>query len=662
LGGDAGDPLQTLWSWRVLHDALHALQSPFTTDRVYFPHGASLVFMTFDLPTAILTLPLWHVLSPVGVWNAGVLFAFWLTAFGAYRLVRELTGDRGVALCAGLVFTAVPYHFAHAAGHMHLLAMGWVPLYLVHLHRMLEGRARRADPILGGLFLSLATLASFYHLLYAIVLTPVLFAHAALRHRQSFISARFVRQALALAAVVLSMAGPLAFAVLHERGLEPIAGAHDAITFSGDLQSFFIPNLIQRLQPTFGEVARRWTGNRAEIALYAGYTLLVGALLAALLLRGRAGTRARTYLAMAAVGAVLALGPSLHVGGKLFDEIELPYALLTKLLPQIEFMGVPVRLGYVMYLGLVVAASLGIARLRERLARRPALRWVALLIPTAILLIEYAPRPFTLTRLTTPAPMLTWAESDETFAVLDLSGHYRMMWHGLLHQKPMTGGNLTRVPARLEDWYRALPIVKGLSAGQRRPESALTRVDTAIDFDWGKGSPDPSVPTDHFSAQWQGTLDVPASGRWRFFLASDDGAHLSIDGRSVVNNGGTHVMRERRGEVDLSQGKHAIEVRYAERTGSAGIRLDWEGPDVARSRLTAPFVTSDDGLAGFAARFFRDRKRCALSRDAGRAWLREIGVRYVVTDATGDDCLTDELGLAIEWAADGVVIHRLDDA
>jgi len=36
-------------------------------------------------------------------------------------------------------------------------------------------------------------------------------------------------------------------------------------------------------------------------------------------------------------------------------------------MPQLEFMGVPVRLGYVMYLGIVVCAALGMNALRARL-------------------------------------------------------------------------------------------------------------------------------------------------------------------------------------------------------------------------------------------------------------------------------------------------------
>jgi hypothetical protein len=460
LGGDPGDPFQTLWSWRWMHDALISLKNPFFTDRVFFPQGSTLVFETFDLPTAVLTVPLWWVLPPFGVYNAGVLFAFWLTAFGMYRLVRELTGDRLVAICMGVLFTAVPYHLAHAQGHQHLTSMGWLPLYLVFLHRVLDGSPRLRDAVLGGLFLALASLASWYHLLYALVLTPFLFAEAALRSPGSLFSKRFARSALVLAAAFLALAGPLLLAVLRAKASEPVAGAHDAVRFSGDLQAFFYPNLAQRWGHWLGAHAFHWTGNSAETALYAGYLVLAAALAGVIF----GGSRARAYFALALAGAVLALGPYLHVAGVVRQEIKLPYLLLEKALPQLEFMGVPVRLGYVMYLGLLVSAAIGLARLRARVGPR-ALRAGVALVPAALALVEYTPRPFWITQAEPPKPMLEWAQDPRAFAVLDISGDYRMMWHATVHRKPMTGGNLTRVPRRLEQWYWDLPIVRAL----RRP-------------------------------------------------------------------------------------------------------------------------------------------------------------------------------------------------
>jgi len=41
-------------------------------------------------------------------------------------------------------------------------------------------------------------------------------------------------------------------------------------------------------------------------------------------------------------------------------------------------------------------------------------------------------------------------------------------------------------------------------------QPALVRYDGDIDFDWGPGSPDPSVPADHFSVRWTRSASIPA--------------------------------------------------------------------------------------------------------------------------------------------------------
>ncbi len=645
LCGDAGDPFQTLWSWRWMRDALLSFQNPFFTDRAYHPVGASLVFQTFDLPTAVLTAPLWSFLPAFGVYNAGVLFAFWLTSFGMYRLARELTGDFLTSVCAGALFAAAPYHLAHLQGHQHLTDMGWLPLYFVYLVRMLQGRARLRDGALGGLFLALAALASWYHLLYALVATPALFADAAIRRRSALLSAPFAKQALALAACFLLVAGPLLFAILSARSAESVAGAHDAVRFSGDLEAFFFPNQAQAWAHALGGRAFRWSGNAAETALYAGYTALAAALAGAALVPA-----ARAWLAVALLGAVLALGPRLHVGGELVGPASLPYAWLERALPQLEFMGVPVRLGYLLYLGLFAAGALGLAELRRR-AGPPTARAALALAPTALLLLEYLPRPLLETERVSPRPMLEWARDRTPFAVLDVSGDYEMLFHGALHGKPMTGANLTRVPDRLERWYWGLEVVRAVRGQGIAMEEVGERRDAAVDFWWGSGAPDPRLPADHFRIEWEGSLQVPAAGRWTFHLSSDDAAQLFIDGKPAVENGGVHPWQERSAALDLSAGPHDLRVVYEESELDAGVRLEWEGPGMRRQ------VAGGQAFpGGLRARLFRGAPHCLLDGEAARRQFKSLDVRYVVTGGGGSRC-AERWGLLETYRGDGVRVY-----
>ncbi len=656
LGGDPGDPFQTLWSMRWMHDALTSFRNPFFTDRVFHPHGSTLIFQTFDIPTAILLVPLWWVLPPVAVYNAGVLFGFWLTAYGMYRLARELTGDRLVALAAGVLFTATPYHLAHVQGHQHLVSMGWLPLYLVHLHRMLTGSARLRDAVLGGLFLGLASLASWYHLLYGIVLTPVLFVWAALTHRQAFVSRKFLREALLLAASYLVVAGPLLVAILYTRAVEPIEGAHDPVRFSGDLEAFFFPNLAQGWGHWWGGHAFKWTGNAAETALYAGYALLAAAI--AGLIAG--GSLARAWFAAALLGALLSLGPYLHVGGRVLHDVRMPYYWLEKLLPMLSFMGVPVRLGYVMYLGLILCAALGLASLRRRSAS-PALAAALVLVPAALTIVEYLPRRFIETRATMPEALLKLAEDPAPGAVLDISDDYRMMWHATLHRRPMTGGNITRIPKKQNDWYWSLPIVRALRNPSGRSEPAFERTDPVIDFAWGHGAPSPELGTDGYRVSWTGERLVPAAGTWTLHLTSDAGSSLTLGGRRVIDNGGNHPMRERSASLTLEAGAQPLRLDYEEVSGEAGVRLEWSGPGVPRQPIPTSALRTRDGEPGLRGAYSRTVKSCRLEAESGRAALREIRVRYLITRFEDGDCAAKELRLEELYAGDGIRLFRVPD-
>jgi hypothetical protein len=555
-----------------------------------------------------------------------------------------------------VLFTAVPYHLAHVQGHQHLVSMGWLPLYFLFLWRMLDGRARVRDGAWGGLFLALASLASWYHLLFAMVGTLVLFIDAALRRRRTFFTLAFAARALLLAAVFLIVAGPLLLAILHAKSQEPIYGAHDAVRFSGDLYAFVYPNLAQGWGHWWGGHAFRWSGNAAETALYAGFTVLSLALVGAII----AGGAARAWLVVAIVGATLALGPKLHLDGQV-REISLPYAWLERVMPQLEFMGVPVRLGYLMYLGLIVCGALGVARLRQLFTSR--LGALLAVLPTAMALCEYAPRGFIETEATPPKPMVEWARDPRPFAVLDISDDYRMMWHATVHRHPMTGGNLTRVPDRLEKWYWGLPIVQALRRpGTFRVKPILERTDPRIDFFWGGGSPDPRLRPEAYRIEWTGALTVPRAGEWTFFLTSDDGSRLEIDGALAVDNGGAHPMQERRGAVGLPAGEHPLKLFFEQLGGEAGVKLEWEGPGQPRQVVPEQALLDSDGRPGLRGVYLQGARDCAMGRAEGRQALRALSVKFVVTGYEGSDCLSQSLALPETWRGEGVRVFEVPDA
>lgn len=81
--------------------------------------------------------------------------------------------------------------------------------------------------------------------------------------------------------------------------------------------------------------------------------------------------------------------------------------------------------------------------------------------------------------------------------------------------------------------------------------------------------------TDVVIARLVGLLHVPETGSWRFFLDSDDGSRLHIDGEQVIDNDGLHGPVTQEGAVRLAAGVHTIEVEFFELYGGSHLRLEW---------------------------------------------------------------------------------------
>lgn len=98
----------------------------------------------------------------------------------------------------------------------------------------------------------------------------------------------------------------------------------------------------------------------------------------------------------------------------------------------------------------------------------------------------------------------------------------------------------------------------------------------------------------YFAFRFRAGLEVPRTGYYYFYLNSDDGSKLFIDGKLVVNNGGLHSRRWRRGRIKLSSGVHNIEVQYFEKTGRERLSVYWRGPALRTQKLTSKYLQSPD--------------------------------------------------------------------
>jgi predicted alpha/beta superfamily hydrolase len=86
----------------------------------------------------------------------------------------------------------------------------------------------------------------------------------------------------------------------------------------------------------------------------------------------------------------------------------------------------------------------------------------------------------------------------------------------------------------------------------------------------------------YFSMNYSGYLEVPKSGVYRFYLRSDDGSRLEIDGATVASNDGLHDMIEKTGRAYLEKGLHRVTIAFFQKDGGFGLKLEYEADGLPR--------------------------------------------------------------------------------
>ena len=105
----------------------------------------------------------------------------------------------------------------------------------------------------------------------------------------------------------------------------------------------------------------------------------------------------------------------------------------------------------------------------------------------------------------------------------------------------------------------------------------VTRTDARIDFDWGNGSPDPSIGADGYSVRWTGYVQPFYSETYTFKTFSDDGDRVWVNGVQIINDWkGQHGGKTTSGTIALQAGvKYPIAVEFFEQSGGAAMKLFW---------------------------------------------------------------------------------------
>jgi hypothetical protein len=121
----------------------------------------------------------------------------------------------------------------------------------------------------------------------------------------------------------------------------------------------------------------------------------------------------------------------------------------------------------------------------------------------------------------------------------------------------------------------------------------LSRLDAGVNFDWVLGSPDPALPSDGFSVRWTGAVTARFSERYTFFVSSDDGVRVWVNGQLIADNWTDHPVTENAGTISLTAGQlNDLKVEFYEQQGEAVAKLEWQSASQPREIVPAAMLSA----------------------------------------------------------------------
>jgi hypothetical protein len=133
-----------------------------------------------------------------------------------------------------------------------------------------------------------------------------------------------------------------------------------------------------------------------------------------------------------------------------------------------------------------------------------------------------------------------------------------------------------------------------------------TRIDPEINFSWDQGEVFPGT-SDLCSIRWSGQVEAPSSEPYTFYVATDDGARLWVDGKLVIDAWWDQAIAEyASAAIPLEAGRpYKIRLEWYDNTWNASCQLRWSSPSTPKQiipsdRLGATTMDSvAPGLVGW---------------------------------------------------------------
>jgi hypothetical protein len=321
-----------------------------------------LIGQTLNPFNGFVAIGLLRVFSLVQSFNIMVIFSFVFGGISAFWLSYYFCRKYIPALIGGFIFTFSSYHFAHALGHMQLVSLEWIPLFLLLFWKLLV-KPRYRLAVGAAIVLLLVLFCDYYYFLYCVISGGMIFVY--LWRSKQLAPIKLKRNYLPLILFLLIAAVitlPLPVALLSENTKDPLLGAHNARLFSTDLFTMVLDGgfwHFARLTEFYWRLVKAYY---AESSVYFGVSVIV-LMVIAIWKRSKINRYVSFWLVLGATFIVLSMGPRLMVFGYSINHAVLPYALLEKIFPQLSLSGDPDRFIVMAFLAAAVISSMVLSKL-----------------------------------------------------------------------------------------------------------------------------------------------------------------------------------------------------------------------------------------------------------------------------------------------------------
>ena len=457
---DAGDGFMNIWNiWWINTAVTQPSVNPsiWHTGMLHWPFGTTLFGQTLNPFNGLLAVPLLRVMSLVQAHNVIVLFSFVMSGITAYWLSFYLTRSFWGSIVAGYIFTFSSYHFAHYYGHLNLISLEWIPLFILCWYILIT-RPSLMMALASALTLWLVLLCDYYYLFYC-VLAGVLIALWNMISKRDvwlYLKSEYRSPLIIFVVASLILTGPIIFPLMYLTRVDPFLDAHNPVTFSLDLLALFIPGETWR----FGQLTETYWSRLpiglSEASVYIGYAVII--LLVYLWIKRRdvefaSLSNINLWYFIAGFFFLMALGPALQISGKVVYDALMPYTLLETILPFLKLSGVPIRMVVMVSLSASVLSGMAIAMLQ-----RSAQGKVFIYVILVLLFVESLPAPIPSTPTTFPSYVTALSDLPNEGGVLDLAAptKYLQLYYQTEHHKPMVFGYVARTPSSVVEKEKGL--------------------------------------------------------------------------------------------------------------------------------------------------------------------------------------------------------------